>query len=52
VTHPSEGMAEPCAAAFDNAQPIRRVFLTARAGSLDPARRPELCKALRAVADC
>jgi mRNA interferase MazF len=47
-----EGLAVPCAAAFDNLQPIRRSYLTARTGSLDPARRGELCRALRALADC
>ena len=47
-----EGLDVPCAAAFDNLQPIRRSFLTERTGSLDPARRVELCRALRALADC
>jgi mRNA interferase MazF len=49
---PAEGLPQPCAAAFDNVQPIRRSFLTQRAGRLDPARRGELCRALRALADC
>ena len=49
---PEEGLEVPCAAAFDNLQPIRRSYLTHRTGSLDPARRPELCQALRALADC
>lgn len=47
-----EGLGVPCAAAFDNLQPIRRSFLTERTGALAPARRIELCRALRAVADC
>lgn len=47
-----EGLNEPCAAAFDNLQPIRRAYLTERTGALDAARRPELCQALRALADC
>lgn len=47
-----EGLAVPCAASFDNLQPIRRSFLTERTGALDPARRTELCRALRALADC
>lgn len=47
-----EGLAVPCAAAFDNLQPIRRSFLTERAGTLDGVRRPEFCGALRALADC
>jgi mRNA interferase MazF len=49
---PEEGLSEPCAAAFDNVQPMRRSFLTHRVGRLDVARRGELCRALRAVADC
>lgn len=48
----AEGLDVPCAAAFDNLQPIRRPFLTGRLGALDPARRLELCGALRAMADC
>jgi len=47
-----EGLAVPCAAAFDNLQPIRRSFLTERAGALAPARRDEICRALAALADC
>jgi mRNA interferase MazF len=47
-----EGLPEPCAAAFDNLQPIRRPFLTQRVGRLDPSRRGELCRALSALADC
>jgi mRNA interferase MazF len=48
----AEGLTVPCAAAFDNLQPIRRAYLTERAGALDPSRRIELCGALRALADC
>ncbi len=48
----AEGLSVPCAAAFDNLQPIRRSYLTERVGALDPSRRPELCGALRALADC
>jgi mRNA interferase MazF len=47
-----EGLSVPCAAAFDNLQPIRRSFLTTRAGGLGPTRRVELCRALRSLADC
>ena len=47
-----EGLPAECAASFDNLQPIRRSFLTERAGALDPSRRRELCVALRALADC
>jgi mRNA interferase MazF len=49
---PQEGLAEACAASFDNLQPIRRSFLTQRVGRLDQARRTELCRALSALADC
>lgn len=47
-----EGLAEPCAASFDNLQPIRRTFLTQRVGRLGDSRRQELCRALSALADC
>ena len=47
-----EGLPESCAAAFDNLQPLRRSFLTQRAGRLDEARRDEVCRALFALADC
>lgn len=48
----AEGLAQECVAAFDNLQPVRRSFLTTRAGALDPTRRPEICRALDALADC
>lgn len=47
-----EGLAVECAATFDNLQPVRRSFLTRRAGALAASRRSELCAALRALADC
>jgi len=47
-----EGLPRPCAASFDNAQPIRRSSLTHLVGRLAPARRVELCRALSALADC
>jgi mRNA interferase MazF len=46
-----QGMPVPCAAVFDNLQPIRRSFLTDRAGSI-PNPRAEICRALAALADC
>jgi mRNA interferase MazF len=49
---PAEGLAVDCAAAFDNLQPIRRSLLTERVGALDADRGGELCRALRALADC
>lgn len=46
-----DGLLVPCAAAFDNLQPIRKAFLTQRLGSLaDP--RDQICRALGALADC
>ena len=48
----AEGLPDDCAASFDNLQPIRRAFLTTRVGALEPLRRRELCRALRAMADC
>lgn len=47
-----EGLVIESAASFDNLQPIPRASLVERAGSLSPIRRPEICQALGAVADC
>jgi len=49
---PEHGLPDPCAAAFDNVQPIRRTFLTERVGELAPGEREEICRALRALSDC
>ena len=49
---PEEGLAAECAASFDNAQPINRRLLTERLTALGPLRRPEICAALAALADC
>ena len=46
-----EGLPEPCVAAFDNLQPIRRSFLTDRIGSLG-TRHAEICRALDALTGC
>ena len=46
-----DGLPEPCAASFDNLQPIRKSFLTDRLGS-GRNRRSESCTALEALADC
>lgn len=46
-----EGLAVPCAARFDNLQPMRKGFLTERVGALRHPRR-EICRALAALADC
>ena len=48
----AHGLAEDCVASFDNLQPIRRSFLTERAGELGVEGRGEICRALRAFADC
>lgn len=49
---PAQGLRVECVAAFDNVQPIRRSFLTRRVGELGPERNEEICRALRALADC
>lgn len=48
---PDEGLPQECAASFDNLQPIRRSFLTRRAGGLGP-RSVEICSTLSSLADC
>lgn len=47
-----DGLREPCAASMDNVQPIRTTYLTERVGALGPDRMMDLCRALRAMADC
>lgn len=47
-----QGLSVDCAASFDNMQPIRRGFLTERIGDLGVEARREICRALRALADC
>jgi len=46
------GLSEECAASFDNVQPIRRSFLTERVGASGIEELDEICRALRALADC
>jgi mRNA interferase MazF len=46
-----EGLAVPCAARFDNLQPMRKGFLTERVGALRNPRF-EICRALARLADC
>ena len=48
----SHGLPDECVASFDNLQPIRRSFLTQRVGALQAAELDEICRALRALADC
>lgn len=45
------GLSVPCAASFDNLQPIRRSVLTERVGVLAGA-RVHICRAVSALADC
>ncbi len=49
---PSHGLPNECVASFDNLQPIRRSFLTQRVGELQVDELDEICRALRALADC
>ena len=49
---PDQGLTTECAASFDNLQPIRRGLLTQRVGALEHERLDEICRALRALADC
>ena len=46
-----DGLLEPCAASFDNLQPIPKSLLTDRLGSIRD-RRHKICAALEALADC
>ncbi len=48
----TSGLARECVASFDNLQPIRRSLLTERVGELPPGEQDEICRALRALADC
>lgn len=48
----SHGLPVDCVASFDNLQPIRRSFLTQRVGELQIEELDEICRALRALADC
>lgn len=49
---PDQGLVDRCVASFDNVQPIRRSFLTDRVGRLGSEDSDEICRALRALADC
>lgn len=49
---PEDGMAQECAASFDNIRLVPRWVLTERAGRLAAPKALEICRALRAVADC
>jgi mRNA interferase MazF len=49
---PDHGLPVECVASFDNLQPVRRSFLTEQVGSLGLDDSHEICRALRALADC
>jgi mRNA interferase MazF len=46
------GLPDDCVASFDNLQPIRLSFLVQRVGELNVEELDEICRALRALADC
>jgi mRNA interferase MazF len=46
------GLPDDSVASFDNMQPIRRSLLTERVGQLALDQSNEICRALRALADC
>lgn len=48
----NHGLPVECVASFDNLQPIRRTFLTERAGGLRVEELDEIGRALSALADC
>lgn len=48
----NHGLPVESVASFDNLQPIRRTFLTHRVGQLATDEHQEICRALRALADC
>lgn len=48
----AEGLPVESVASFDNVETLPKVALTRRLGSLGPARRHEVCEALRNVVDC
>lgn len=48
----SHGLPDDGVASFDNLQPIRRSFLSERAGALQAEELDEICRALHALADC
>jgi mRNA interferase MazF len=49
---PDHGLPDDCVASFDSLQPIRRSFLSDRVGELGVDESNEICRALRALADC
>ena len=49
---PDDGMAEDCAASFDNLRVVSKAHLVSRQCELGPNRLAEACEALRAAVDC
>jgi mRNA interferase MazF len=49
---PEEGLAFESIASLDNVETVPKSAFTRRLGALAPARRHELCEALRAAVDC
>ncbi|HLE99452.1 MAG TPA: type II toxin-antitoxin system PemK/MazF family toxin [Gaiellaceae bacterium] len=47
----ADGLVGPCAASFDNLQPIPRALLTERIGAVAGG-HAQICRALAALADC
>jgi len=49
---PRHGLPDDCVASMDNLQPLRRSFLSERIGRLGADETDEICRGLRALADC
>lgn len=49
---PESGLQEECVAACDGILPFPKSMLVERAGSLGPAGRIQMCRAVRAAIDC
>lgn len=49
---PDTGIDHESVASFDNVAVVPKSLLTRRLGALEPHRRPEICAALAALADC
>jgi len=49
---PRHGLPDDCVASMDNLQPLRRSFLSERIGWLGADGTDEICRGLRALADC
>ncbi len=47
-----QGLSVPSVASFDNLLPVPRHVLIERAGELSIDQRDEICRAMRALADC